>query len=138
MAIATEVGLRWSPFKRGASFLAVWFAGIALAGGSFVNVIPPGVDWPYYGIAALIPLGAFYCARFRTPLRFVCLYGLVAGAWFALPIFDDPRARLAGRTTVEAEAIAVSAFAVASCLACVVAFQIRRKLPRNGELHENR
>lgn len=120
---------------RGIRFLVLWLILAVLLGGLFVPVVPPGgVDWPFYLVVASIPVGAMFYARFAGRTSVVVCYALLSGVCFALPIFDDSRAVLAGATTVESVALKVGLFALAMLLACSGAFVFGRRLFRGDEI----
>jgi hypothetical protein len=121
--------------RRGITFLVLWLIIAGLLGGVFVPPIPPGgVSWPYYLFIASVPVGALFYARFPgRPLVVVC-YAVMAGGWFALPIFDDERRVLAGATTVESVALKVGLFALGMSLVCSGAFVVGRRLFRRDEI----
>ena len=122
--------------RRGIVFLVLWLIIAALLGGIFVPAVPPGgVAWPYYLFVASVPVGALLYARFLGRPLFVVCYGLLAGAWFALPIFDDERAVSAGATTVESVVLRVGVFALAMTLLCSGAFSVGGRLFRGDEIH---
>jgi hypothetical protein len=115
--------------KRGITFLVLWLVIAVFLAGNFIEAIPPGgVDWPYYLFVPCIPLGTLLYARFPGRGSVAFCYGLLAGLWFALPIFDDGRRLLAGATTVEQVALKVGLFAMAMSLVCSGAFAGGRRL----------
>ena len=119
--------------KKGITFIVAWLVISVLVGGGFIEAIPPGgVDWPYYLPMAGIPLGAFLYARHSGKTLVAFSFGLLAGGWFALPVFDDARAVLAGRTTVGAVALKDALFAVAMALVCSAAFAAGRRFYRRN------
>lgn len=122
--------------RRGIKFLVLWLIIAALLGGIFVPAVPPGgVSWPYYLFVASIPIGALLYARFLGRPLFVVCYGLLAGAWFALPIFDDRRGVLAGATSIESVALKVGLFALVMSLVCSGSFAVGGRLFRRDEIH---
>ena len=122
--------------RRGITFLVLWLVIAVVLGGVFVPAVPPGgVAWPYYFFVASIPIGAMLYSRFVGRRLFVVCYGLLAGAWFALPIFDDARGVLAGAATVESVALKVGLFALAMSLVCSGALGVGRRLFRRDEFH---
>jgi len=122
--------------RRGIIFLVVWFVLAVVLGFVFVPAIPPGgVDWPYYIFVASIPIGAMFYARFAGRAVAVICYGVLAGVLFALPIFDDQRAVMAGAMTPESVALKVGLFALAMLLVCSGAFVFGRRLFRRDERH---
>lgn len=122
--------------KRGIAFLVLWLVVTALLSGVFIPAIPPGgVEWPYYFLVVCVPVGALLYARFASKACVAISYGLIAGAWFALPIFYDARALIAGATTIESVAIKVTLFAFFASLACSGAFVVGRRLFRRDDRH---
>ena len=120
--------------KRGIAFLVFWLVISAVLGGLFIPPIPPGgVGWPYYFLGASFPLGTVAYARFPGRKWVAFFYGLLAGAWFALPIFDDERVPFAGATKVEQVALKVGLFALAMSLACLGAYAAGQRLFRRNE-----
>ncbi len=120
--------------RRGIIFLVLWLITVVVLAGVFVSVIPPGgVSWPYYLFVACTPIGALLYARFPGKLLIAACYGLLAGAWFALPIFDDERRVVAGDTTVESVALKVSLVALAMSLLCAGAFMVGQRFFRRDE-----
>jgi hypothetical protein len=114
--------------KRGITFLIIWLVTDNILGSVFVPAIPPGgVSFPYYLFVACVPVGAFVYARYVGRALVVVCYGLIAGAWFALPIFDDPRGVLAGATPIDSVALEVGVFALEMSLICSGAFAIGRR-----------
>ena len=105
-----------------------------LLAGIFIPVHPPGVVlWPYYFWGAYIPVGAFLYARWPGRPMFVVGYGWLAGAWFAWPIFDDPRAVLAGKISIDAIAMKVGLFALVMSWLCACALALGRRAFRSNE-----
>jgi hypothetical protein len=122
--------------RRGIIFLILWLVLAVVFGSVFAPAIPPGgVDWPYYIFVASIPIGAMFYARFTGRAVAVVCYGVLAGVLFALPIFDDRRAVMAGATTVESVALKVGLFALAMLLISSGAFVFGRRLFRRDEKH---
>jgi hypothetical protein len=122
--------------RRGIVFLVLWLVIASVLSGVFVLSIPPGgVDWPYYLFVASIPIGALFYARFRGRTLVVVSYALIAGASFALPIFDDRRMVFAGARSVGSITINVSFFALAMLIVCSGTFALGRRIFERDEIH---
>ena len=105
-----------------------------LLAGNLIPAFPPGgVFWPYYLWGAYIPVGAFLYARWPGRRLFVVGYGLLAGAWFAWPIFDDPRAVLAGKSSIDAVVMKVGLFALVMSGLCACALAMARRAFKPNE-----
>jgi hypothetical protein len=123
--------------RQGITFLILWLIIAVLLGGVFVPVVPPGgVSWPYYLFVASVPVGALLYACFPGRVLVAVCYGLLAGVWFSLPIFDDRRAVLAGAITGESVTLRVGLFAVAMTLVCSGAFVVGQRLFRRDEVDD--
>ncbi len=122
--------------RCGIVFLVLWLV-IALGlAGSGLPVNPPGgMHWPVYLFAASIPFGAMFYARYPGKLLFALLYGLIAGAIFALPIFMDEWGFFAETVTVESVMLKIGAFVCAMSLACAGGYGIGRRLFKRDEVH---
>ena len=115
--------------KKGVTFLFLWLVCALVFSSVFIPAIPPsGVIWPYYLFVASIPFGALLYARFDKRLSVVISYGLLAGVWFALPIFYDIRKLFAGVTSDNTVALKIGLFALAMTLSCAAAFVFGRTI----------
>jgi hypothetical protein len=76
--------------KRPGTFLALLGLLLILFGGLWMRVAPPGgVAWPFFTLAAAIPVGAVIGWRRGAMLRQVASYLLVTGAFFAAGVTFD-------------------------------------------------
>src|SRR5262245_19022129 len=97
--------------RRGIAFLVLWLVVAVVLGSACVSVIPPGgVVWPYYILMASIPFGALLYARYYGRTSVVICYGLLAGCWFAWPLFGNERAVVLGMTPLEPVLVKVVLF----------------------------
>lgn len=123
--------------KRGVTFLILWLGSVIVLGGAFIPPMPPGgVQWPYYLFVACVPVGALRYARYPGKARIASGYGLIAGACFGLPIFNNERAVMAGQMTVEAVAVKIAVFGLAMSLVCWGAFMLGRRWFKQGEVQD--
>jgi hypothetical protein len=78
--------------KRPGTFLALWTLLVILFGGLWMRAVPPGgVSWPFFTLAAAIPVGGVLAWRRGALLWQVASYLLVTGAFFAAGVIFDGR-----------------------------------------------